>query len=127
MTHKLRYRQGEERLIAIIGDEDTITGFLLAGAGDSDSRSAKTKGANFIVVHKTTPLADIEAAFLRFSQRSDVGAILICQHIANDIRHLIQEHKTALPVVLEIPSKDAPYDSEKDDVLQKINRSLGCK
>ena len=123
----MRYRQGEERLIAIIGDEDTITGFLLAGAGDSDSRSAKSKGSNFIVVQKNTPLPDIEAAFNRFSQRTDIGAILICQHIANDIRHVIKEHKAALPVVLEIPSKDAPYDSEKDEVLQKINRSLGVK
>lgn len=122
---KSKYKEGEERLCAIVGDEDTVQGFLLAGAGDNDPR--KTKGVNYFVVAKTTPLADIEAAFSHLLKRSDIGVILICQHVANDIRHVIAEHKEALPCVLEIPSKDEPYNSEKDEVLTKISRSLGVK
>ena len=34
-----------EKLICVLGDEDTVTGFLLAGVGQRDS-----KGANFLVV-----------------------------------------------------------------------------
>lgn len=125
MAKNTRYKSGEERLVAVIGDEDTVTGFLLAGVGDTDTR--KNRGQNFFVVSKTTPLQDIEAEFTRYVQRSDIGVILICQHIANDIRHVIAEHTNPLPCVLEIPSKDLPYDSEKDVVLQKVNRSLGLK
>lgn len=120
-----KYKSGEERIIAVIADEDTITGFLLAGVGDNDPR--KSRGQNFFVVSKTTPLQDIESEFKRFVARPDIGVILICQHIANDIRHVIAEHAEPLPCVLEIPSKDLPYDAEKDEVLQKINKSLGLK
>ena len=35
----------QEKLICVIGDEDTVTGFLLAGVGQRDAR-----GANFLVV-----------------------------------------------------------------------------
>lgn len=119
----LKFVQGEERLIAIIGDEDTVTGFLLAGIGES----SKGKEPNYFVVTKTTPLVEIEEIVSKFLARSDLGAILICQHVANDVRHVLAEHKAALPCVLEIPSKDVPYDSHKDDVLQKINRGLGIR
>mmetsp|Transcript_55020 Transcript_55020/g.63284 ORF Transcript_55020/g.63284 Transcript_55020/m.63284 type:complete len:126 (-) Transcript_55020:88-465(-) len=123
---KTAFKKSEgNNLIAVIGDEDTVTGFLLAGVGDTDPR--KNRGQNFFVVSKTTPLQDIETEFRRYVHRSDIGVILICQHIANDIRHVIAEHTNPLPCVLEIPSKDLPYDSEKDVVLQKVNRSLGLK
>ena len=123
MTKK--YKEGEERIVAVLGDEDTVQGFLLAGVGDNDPR--KSKGANYFVVHKTTPLAEIEGAFQHLVSRTDIGVILICQHVANDIRHLISEQIDALPCILEIPSKDEPYDSEKDQVLVKVCRSLGVK
>ena len=35
----------QEKLICVIGDEDTVTGFLLAGVGQKDAR-----GANYLVV-----------------------------------------------------------------------------
>lgn len=37
-------------MIAIIGDEDTATGFLLAGVGDNQP----TRGPNFFVVDPST-------------------------------------------------------------------------
>lgn len=35
MANPVRYRSGESRIVGIIGDEDTVTGFLLAGVGDN--------------------------------------------------------------------------------------------
>ena len=125
MPPKTKYKSGEERLVAVIGDEDTVTGFLLAGTGDNSGK--KGHGPNYIVVHKTTPTPEIEAAFRQLISRPDIGIILICQSIANEIRHVIAEHEEALPCVMEIPSKDLPFDPEKDVVLQKLNRSLGLK
>ena len=35
------------------------------------------------------------------------------------IRHVIDEHDKAIPAVLEIPSKDHPYDPNKDSILRR--------
>ena len=122
---KGKYKNGEQRLVGIIGDEDTCTGFLLAGTGDATPR--KGHDVNFIVVDKTTTQAAIEEAFSGMVKRKDIGIILICQHIANDIRYLIDQHKEALPCVLEIPSKQVAYDPAKDVVLQRLRLFLGEK
>jgi V-type H+-transporting ATPase subunit F len=47
--------------------------------------------------------------------------------VADEIRDLIEEHQeaNAFPVVLEIPSKEHPYDPEKDSVIKKIQRMFG--
>ena len=120
-----KYRSGEQRLIGVIGDEDTCTGFLLAGVGDAQPK--KGQDVNFIVVDKTTTQQAIVDAFVGMTKRSDIGIILICQHIANDIRYLIDEHKEPLPCVLEIPSKQVAYDPGKDEVLKRLRLFLGEK
>lgn len=120
---KARFRAGEPRLVGIIGDEDTVTGFILAGAGDSDER--KGRSANYFVVNKTTPLGEIETAFKTMVSRTDMAMVLICQHIANDIRYAIDAHTETFPCVLEIPSKDTPFDPSRDPVLAKLQRALG--
>ncbi|VDL95305.1 unnamed protein product [Schistocephalus solidus] len=103
------------RLIAVIGDEDTCTGFLLGGIGELD----KNRRPNFLAVDKDTPLREIEEAFLSFVKREDIAIILIVQNVAEMIRHLIEAHTNPIPAVLEIPSKDHPYDSTKDSILKR--------
>jgi V-type H+-transporting ATPase subunit F len=100
------------KLIGIIGDEDTVTGFLLAGVGH---RTAE--GSNFLIVKQDTQLQQVEEAFMKLSQRNDVGIILINQHIANDIRHVLKDYTQTIPTVLEIPSKEHPYDPEQDYIM----------
>ncbi|EPZ31988.1 ATPase, V1 complex, subunit F domain-containing protein [Rozella allomycis CSF55] len=102
-------------LIAIIGDEDTVTGCLLAGVGHVDARQK----SNFLVVDNKTSVSLIEETFKTFLSRKDIAIILINQHIAEEIRHLLEAHHDAFPSVLEIPSKDHPYDPEKDSVLKR--------
>lgn len=124
----MRYRNGEKKIIGIIGDEDTVTGFLLAGIGDNQSERDQTTtcNSNYFVISSTTPIADLELAFTSLTSRTDIGLIIICQHLANSIRHLIEEHKAVIPSVIEIPSKGQKYDAEQDYVLQKISRALGA-
>lgn len=38
--------------------------------------------------------------------------------VADMIRQLVDDHDQAFPSVLEIPSKDHPYDPAKDSVLK---------
>lgn len=103
------------RLVAVIGDEDTCTGFLLGGVGELN----KSRQPNFMVVEKDTSIHDIEDCFNRFLNRSDIAIILINQNIAELIRHVIDQHQVPIPAVLEIPSKDCPYDPSKDSILRR--------
>ncbi len=41
--------------------------------------------------------------------------------IANDVRHLLKGYSKTIPTVLEIPSKDHPYDPEHDFIMQRVN------
>jgi len=95
--------------------QDTCSGFLLAGVGH---RTAQ--GSNFLIVKQDTKLPQIEEAFKDFSSRDDIGIILINQHIANDIRHVLKDYNATIPTVLEIPSKEHPYDPEQDYIMQRV-------
>lgn len=100
--------------------QDTVTGFLLAGVGH---RTAQ--GSNFLVVKQDTQLSTIEETFQNLTARDDIGIILINQHIANDIRHVLKDYNATIPTVLEIPSKEHPYDPEQDYIMQRVNMFLG--
>ncbi len=41
------------------------------------------------------------------------------------MREVLDGYTAAFPTVLEIPSKDFPYDPEKDSVLKRIQRLFG--
>ncbi|TRY68287.1 hypothetical protein TCAL_03013 [Tigriopus californicus] len=66
-----------------------------------------------------TPLTDIEECLKKFIKRDDVDIILINQNIAEMIRHTIDQHTAPVPAILEIPSKDHPYDPSKDSILRR--------
>ena len=104
----------------IIGDEATVTGLLLTGIGE---RSQKY-GTNFLIVDKDTPKSEIEAKFTTLTKRDDIGIIFISQSIALDIKELITAHSSIIPTVLEIPSKDIPYNPTEDSVLLLAARQL---
>lgn len=138
-------------LVAVIGDEDTVAGLLLAGTGEmakestaggaapapssaadggggGDRGSALSVGSNYLVVRRDTPNADIEAAFWRFTRdRDDIAVLLVCQPAANRIRRLMSSYAEAVPAVLEIPSKDSPYDPSQDTTLRRVKMMLGMR
>jgi len=103
------------KLIAVIGDEDTVVGFLLGGVGELN----KQRHPNFFVVNKNTAVSEIEEAFKSFCKREDIGIILISQNIAEMIRYVVDSYHQTIPTVLEIPSKDHPYDANKDSILRR--------
>jgi V-type H+-transporting ATPase subunit F len=80
--------------------------------------NAKQK-PNFLVVDKETPVSDIEEMFNTLVKRNDIAVVLINQHIAEMIRHIVDRYEMAVPAVLEIPSKDYPYDPTKDSILRR--------
>ncbi|KNZ61323.1 V-type ATPase, F subunit [Puccinia sorghi] len=118
-------------LIATIGDEGHVT-------------SASNK-KNFMVVDSTvlthdqrlscngffhddteTSVAEIQKAFDEFTtERDDIAIVLINQHVADKIRPSVDKYEAAFPALLEIPSKDHPYDPEKDSVLKRVKKLFG--
>ena len=67
----------------------------------------------------------MEEHFADFTTRDDIGIILINQHVANSIRHKLKDYNQTVPTVLEIPSKDVPYDPEQDYIMQRVNMFIG--
>lgn len=107
--------------MAMIADEDTVTGFLLAGVGNVDLR----KKTNFLVVDSKTTTKQIEQSFKEFTNREDIGILLITQYIATMIRHLVDGYTKVTPTILEIPSKDCPYDPTQDSILTRVQHMFG--
>lgn len=120
------------KVFGIIGDEDTCVGFLLGGVGEInknrhpnfmvvDKRKNRPWLFPWVIVHKfpDTTSGEIEDCFKRFVKRDDIAIILINQTVAEQIRHVIDAHTSATPAVLEIPSKDNPYDPTKDSILRR--------
>ena len=60
-------------LVGVIGDEATVTGFLLTGVGERNKKGE----ANFMIVTKETSQLQIETAFTKMLQRDDIGIIMI--------------------------------------------------
>lgn len=70
-----------------------------------------------------TTTETIEDAFRQYtSVRPDIAILLITQPVADRIRPLVAAHAAILPVLLEIPSKDTPYDAEKDLLMRRVNQ-----
>ncbi|KFG65867.1 putative vacuolar atp synthase subunit f [Toxoplasma gondii RUB] len=113
--------QGTDLKVAVIGDEDTVAGFLMAGIGMRDGLGR----TNFFIVDSKTKRQDVEDAFRTMTERPDIGIVLINQHVADDIRYMVDLHTKIIPTILEIPSKDKPYDPSKDSVMQRIKFFFG--
>ncbi|VFQ82600.1 unnamed protein product [Cuscuta campestris] len=84
MANVSQIRPNNSALIAMIADEDTITGFLLAGVGNVDLR----RKTNYLIVDSKTTAKQIEDAFKEFTTREDIAIVLISQYVANMIRFL---------------------------------------
>lgn len=97
------------KLLAVIGDEDTVVGFMLGGIGQLN----KARKPNYFIVDKNSAVTEIEEVFKNFVSRDDIAIILINQHVAEMIRYTVDQHTASTPAVLEIPSKEMPYDPSK--------------
>ena len=52
-------------------------------------------------------------------------SITSLRKIADKIRPTISKFKAAVPAILEIPSKEHPYDPSKDAILQRVRGLVG--
>lgn len=104
--------------------QDSVTGVLLAGVGHVTDPPDSQK--NYLVVDSKTELHTIESTFESFTrERKDIAIVLINQHVADKIRGKVDAYNEAFPSLLEIPSKDHPYDAERDSVMKRVRKLFG--
>ncbi|KAK8635848.1 hypothetical protein V6N13_004563 [Hibiscus sabdariffa] len=123
MANRVHIPTNNSALIAMIADEDTVVGFLLAGVGNVDLR----RKTNYLIVDSKTTVKQIEEAFKEFTTRSDIAVVLISQYVANMVRFVVDSYNKPIPAILEIPSKNHPYDPAHDSILSRVKHLFSAE
>lgn len=99
--------------IAIIADQDTVTGFMLGG------------------VKEGYPVEDSEQAgkFLEELVGKDYSIIITTEKIGDELRDKIDSltSERALPMIIEIPDKTGSIERETDPLRELIKRVIGVE
>ncbi|KAM0672561.1 subunit F of V-type ATPase [Ordospora colligata] len=85
--------------IGMIGDEETLLGFLIAGIESTNETP------NLVYVTHDTSEDDLRKNFRALTSREDLAMILICDFVAEKIEDDISRYKETIPAILIIPSK----------------------
>jgi len=94
----------------VIGDEDTVLGFRLAGVeGEIVATADETREA-------------LEKAF----QMEDLGVIIIPERLAGAVRQQVDQYvyKTTFPLIIEIPDRLGPIEG-RPEVRDLIRAAVG--
>ena len=96
----------------IIGDEDTILGFRMAGV---NGREANTK-------------AEAEAAFTEAISKSNIGILIITERTADLIRVQVDKYLFSMqfPLIVEIPDRKGKVPG-KPNIREIVNQAIGIK
>ncbi|CAD26177.1 VACUOLAR ATP SYNTHASE SUBUNIT F [Encephalitozoon cuniculi GB-M1] len=86
--------------IGIIGDEETLTGFLIAGVENTHDNP------NLIQVASATSEDDLRRAFYSLTSREDLAIVLVCDFAAEKLKDEIDTYKEIVPAILVIASKN---------------------
>ena len=99
--------------IAIIGDQDTVTGFMLGG------------------IKEGYPIENMEEAGKTLEEliRKDYSIIITTEKIGDEFREKITNltSERALPMIIEIPDKTGSIERETDPLRELIKRVIGVE
>lgn len=99
--------------LIVIGDENTQTGFKLAG------------------VKRTYPGDEARNHLEKLLQESTVGVLLINERYAEENREILnrvkKEKKKLTPIIVEIPDHTGPIKRAIDPLQELIRRALGAQ
>jgi len=99
--------------LVVIGDEDTRTGFKLAG------------------ITRTYPGDEAKTHLEEILQDDTIGIIMINERFAEENREILnrdrKEKKRLTPIIVEIPDRTGPIKMEIDPIQQLIRRALGAQ
>ena len=99
--------------IAVMADEDTVTGFMLGG------------------IKKGYPIKNIDEAgeILEDLMKKDFSVIITTEKIGEKFREKINKltSERALPMIIEIPDKTGSIKRESDPMRELIKRVIGVE
>lgn len=99
--------------IAVMADEDTVTGFMLGG------------------IKEGYPVKDLEDAekILEDLVKRDFSVIITTEKIGDKFRNTIDKltNERALPMIIEIPDKTGSIKRESDPMRELIKRVIGVE
>ncbi|HOI40698.1 MAG TPA: V-type ATP synthase subunit F [Methanobacterium sp.] len=98
--------------IAVMADQDTVTGFMLGGVKDG------------------FPVDNMEEAGEKLKQLAKEYSIIITtEKIGDNFRETIDKmsSESALPMIIEIPNKEGSVERESDPIRELIKRVIGVE
>ena len=101
-------------IIHIIGDEETVTGFRLAGV------------INAYVVATAEELLE---HLRNIIPQENSGVVIITERLAETVRREIQTlmHKRVFPILVEIPDTWSALEDKTDSLAKAIRRAIGIE
>lgn len=97
--------------VVVIGEQNTITGFRLAGI-------------------KRTYLPEAGKDHLKNILAEDgIGVLILTERFAADNRKEIEDHqasKRVTPIIVEVPDIDGPVERDIDPIRELIRRAIGA-
>ena len=107
-------------MIAIIADEDTATGFRLAGISRIYEFSEKEDGNAETHENLSRTLEKLA---------NECSIIIITERLAEKVRGKIREinanKRGVAPIIVEIPDKRGAIEKEMDEISRLIKRAVG--
>ncbi|MCS4542088.1 MAG: V-type ATP synthase subunit F [Euryarchaeota archaeon] len=102
--------------VAVIGDQDTIVGFRLAGIKETYEVGSAEEAAK-----------NLKSLF----QRKDINIIVITERIAEQLRKMIDDFEAkkeeVVPIIVEIPDKKGPMRREVTPLQKLVKRAIGIE
>jgi V/A-type H+-transporting ATPase subunit F len=96
--------------IAVIGDENTVTGFRLAG------------------IKRTYGLEYGKENLKKIMTDETVGVLIVTERFVEENPHIITERKSLkrmTPIIVEVPDCSGPVDRGFDPIKELIKRAIG--
>jgi vacuolar-type H+-ATPase subunit F/Vma7 len=107
-----------EKQIAVIGDEDTVIGFGLAGI------------KHLSLIPDDLEDHEIKEAIKTYILNSEIGFVIITQKIAERVREdfeKIKAEKALYPIFIELPDKTGELPERIDPIKVLIRRAIGME
>jgi vacuolar-type H+-ATPase subunit F/Vma7 len=104
--------------IAVIGDEDTVIGFSLAGI------------KHISIIEEQAENQKIMDTIKEFINIPEIGFMIITQKIAEQIRDDLEKlklEKTLYPIIIELPDKHGEVPDRVDPIRLLIRRAIGME